>query len=150
MERDDWCCLHCGDDSATLSVHHTVYRKNREPWEYVDSELLTLCEDCHSHHEHYKKELLETVGQLHYHHIAMLSQVARCLRGSKADSMYGLILALLAGYNPSTKSLLKEIGNFSSLCLLDELKPQVDSLVLAHKQKLGHLRSTGVLEESRA
>jgi len=47
MERDGFACKDCGDDKSMLSVHHCLYIKNREPWDYEDNELRTLCESCH-------------------------------------------------------------------------------------------------------
>lgn len=47
LDRDNWECQWCGDDKSELHVHHLVYRKGNEPWEYDDRELLTLCEKCH-------------------------------------------------------------------------------------------------------
>lgn len=47
LERDDWTCLSCGDSTSTLHVHHGFYRKNCSPWEYPNSSLHTLCEECH-------------------------------------------------------------------------------------------------------
>jgi len=47
MERDNHRCMICGEDSVLLNVHHLLYRKYAEPWEYDDRELVTLCEDCH-------------------------------------------------------------------------------------------------------
>jgi len=34
-----------------LNVHHKIYYRNRELWDYQDDSLVTLCEDCH-HHVH--------------------------------------------------------------------------------------------------
>lgn len=47
MERDNHRCMICGEDMSMLNVHHLHYRNDAEPWEYNDSELATLCEDCH-------------------------------------------------------------------------------------------------------
>lgn len=38
-----------------LNVHHKVYYRNRELWDYQDDELVTLCEDCH-HYIHSLKD----------------------------------------------------------------------------------------------
>lgn len=54
--RDGHCCQMCGitGEQAPLQVHHKHYIEGLDPWEYKDSELITLCEKCHSHwhHEH--------------------------------------------------------------------------------------------------
>lgn len=47
LERDYFACLACGDGESTLHVHHCYYEKGKKPWEYEDSSLLTLCEECH-------------------------------------------------------------------------------------------------------
>lgn len=44
--RDKVCQL-CHDDSAPLHVHHRVYIKSAQPWEYPNEKLITLCENCH-------------------------------------------------------------------------------------------------------
>lgn len=33
--------------TATLDVHHKVYRNGKNPWESPDEELITLCHSCH-------------------------------------------------------------------------------------------------------
>lgn len=48
MERDGFQCQHCGSKEGTLNVHHRFYRKGASPWDYEDSALVTLCEDCHT------------------------------------------------------------------------------------------------------
>lgn len=47
MERDDFQCTFCGDRTTTLNVHHKYYDKGKNPWEYPEESLLTLCEHCH-------------------------------------------------------------------------------------------------------
>lgn len=56
MQRDNFTCQKCGNglnDGVSLNVHHLVYRKC-QPWEYLDYELVTLCENCH-HETHNAK-----------------------------------------------------------------------------------------------
>lgn len=47
LNRDKWCCRACGDKESTLHVHHKYYITDREPWEYPDICLVSLCENCH-------------------------------------------------------------------------------------------------------
>jgi len=62
LERDNWACQGCGDDESTLFVHHRTYITHKEPWEYDDFSLVTLCENCHSNEREfwpeYEKHLL--------------------------------------------------------------------------------------------
>ena len=44
-------CRECGqsreDDGVTLQVHHVFYLRGREPWDYPDELLISVCESCH-------------------------------------------------------------------------------------------------------
>ena len=48
FERDEFTCQKCGDNESTLSVHHLRYIRGKNPWEYPNEKLMTLCESCHS------------------------------------------------------------------------------------------------------
>lgn len=45
-ERDGGKCVQCGT-GGEVHVHHSHYRAGREPWDYRDSDLFTLCKGCH-------------------------------------------------------------------------------------------------------
>ncbi len=49
MQRDDFTCqgYHEQCEGKQLQIHHIYYKKGKEPWEYDNDELITLCEDCH-------------------------------------------------------------------------------------------------------
>lgn len=47
FERDNYQCQCCFDKKTTLVVHHKRYDRNKNPWEYENDNLITLCEDCH-------------------------------------------------------------------------------------------------------
>ena len=47
LQRDNFTCQICGSTEKTLHVHHLHYRKDAKIWDYPDSLLITLCEDCH-------------------------------------------------------------------------------------------------------
>ena len=44
-KRDKYKCV-CGNPHK-LQVHHKEYRKGKEPWDYDDDDLITLCDECH-------------------------------------------------------------------------------------------------------
>lgn len=48
FEMDKWYCQSCLSKDKTLHVHHIDYLPGREPWEYDDKYLMTLCADCHA------------------------------------------------------------------------------------------------------
>lgn len=67
LNRDEWCCQWCCDNESMLVVHHLAYERGKEPWEYENETLLTLCENCHEN-DHtdrigYEKELLRAVAR---------------------------------------------------------------------------------------
>lgn len=47
MGRDSFRCRLCGDAESTLNVHHIYYERGAEPWDYPESALVTVCENCH-------------------------------------------------------------------------------------------------------
>ena len=47
FDRDRWTCRNCGKGDMTLIVHHACYFAKREPWEYDNRFLYTLCTECH-------------------------------------------------------------------------------------------------------
>lgn len=53
LNRDQFTCQTCRDDSTTLHVHHLEYFKG-DPWEVEDTYLITLCENCHEEEERLK------------------------------------------------------------------------------------------------
>jgi hypothetical protein len=55
MQRDKFACKKCGDSDTQLQVHHLKYENNKDPWEYSNKDLLTLCSDCHYEIEQLKK-----------------------------------------------------------------------------------------------
>lgn len=47
QSRAEFICEICFDSENTLHVHHKVYYKDRDPWEYDENELICLCASCH-------------------------------------------------------------------------------------------------------
>lgn len=47
LNRDSFTCRMCDDTLSTLHVHHRSYVKGKDPWDYEDSNFLTLCCACH-------------------------------------------------------------------------------------------------------
>lgn len=66
MQRDEFACRFCGDKTEELHIHHTLYIAGKEPWEYDEKYLITVCHACHEDEEKMK----EVDGLL----ISMLSQ----------------------------------------------------------------------------
>lgn len=47
LERDKFKCCRCKSSKKTLNVHHGYYEWGKDPWDYEDWTLSTVCEDCH-------------------------------------------------------------------------------------------------------
>jgi hypothetical protein len=56
MQRDNFTCQSCGEKEKPLHVHHRMYKKATEPWDYNGYLLITLCEECHGEFTEVKKE----------------------------------------------------------------------------------------------
>jgi len=54
LQKDNFTCQFCGEKEKTLHVHHYIYRKGMQPWDYELCDLGTLCKDCHKIN-HFKK-----------------------------------------------------------------------------------------------
>lgn len=46
LALDNYKCQYCKTDK-NLNVHHRYYVKGREPWDYPNNALITLCLNCH-------------------------------------------------------------------------------------------------------
>ncbi|KKM74490.1 hypothetical protein LCGC14_1399860 [marine sediment metagenome] len=62
LQAANFECTQCGDSESTLHVHHLVYRRGRDPWEYPAKALVCLCEDCHEKVEGFRERLLLAIG----------------------------------------------------------------------------------------
>ena len=63
MEAAEFSCAMCGSADRQLHVHHRIYRKGCEPWEYASHELECLCEECHEGTTTAQNELKEALAQ---------------------------------------------------------------------------------------
>lgn len=65
MERDKFKCRECGATENMLNVHHLHYEYGRDPWDYHNNSLITLCESCHEEEHNYTdvcaKSLIESI-----------------------------------------------------------------------------------------
>ena len=52
FKRGNYACQECSS-RLNLQVHHIKYIWGKEPWNYPDEDLITLCEICHAK-KHFK------------------------------------------------------------------------------------------------
>ena len=92
MERDEFTCQHCFKTNKTLTVHHLTYRHGQEPWEADATDLLTLCEDCHT-------EAQEILGKFKELPAVLLSRDARL------EDAFAIIEALILNQTLQARSV---------------------------------------------
>ena len=61
LSRDNFICCNCSDNETELQVHHKEYKNGCEPWEYDNSNFETLCKDCHTIIEIFRKQGLNVL-----------------------------------------------------------------------------------------
>lgn len=84
LESAKWTCSSCQASDKTLHVHHRMYMKGKMAWEYDNSLLAVLCEDCHQS-EHDSEEMLKIITSGSAFH----TPPARVAAGLLAGYMYG-------------------------------------------------------------
>ena len=47
LQRADFRCEECKDNTKNLHVHHRYYKKDSAPWDYPDDCFQCLCRECH-------------------------------------------------------------------------------------------------------
>lgn len=65
LDAAGFACQCCYDDQAALHVHHKRYVKGRKIWQYENSELSVLCEECHAQEHMAKDAINEIFAALH-------------------------------------------------------------------------------------
>jgi 5-methylcytosine-specific restriction endonuclease McrA len=70
-ERDRYRCCKCTNPDRPLRVHHIYYEYGKEPWDYSNEYLKTLCEKHHKSEHDCKKQfnniLVETLKRNFYY-----------------------------------------------------------------------------------
>jgi len=64
LDMADFACENCGNKDEELSVHHRYYKKNTDPWDYNDDDLVVFCKTCHSSWHDAKQELNVIIGRI--------------------------------------------------------------------------------------
>lgn len=75
LRRDNHRCQICGNNEGILHVHHKYYVNLKEPYEYPNDALITLCERCHNdEHNTLEKKLQERLGEVTNDYIFSLTK----------------------------------------------------------------------------
>ena len=85
LERDEFACVRCGDNKATLNVHHTFYWDKEDempPWEYNNNSLVTLCDDCHDiEHQYIYNARMKLIRNVSHHGLGTSENIERLAEG---------------------------------------------------------------------
>ncbi len=57
-------CEDCGRDDLTLHVHHCAYMTGKEPWEYDNSLLMSVCPKHHKERQELEDALRVEMGRI--------------------------------------------------------------------------------------
>lgn len=79
FQQSNYMCEHCRATEATLHVHHKIYRRGAEPWDYELHELELLCESCHEEQHDLKKSLQDAIAILDQYAFQSLLGFAQAL-----------------------------------------------------------------------
>src|SRR6266436_2180757 len=90
MQRDEFVCTACGDTESTLNVHHRFYQNGKDPWDYPDWSLVTLCESCH----------LEETESLKTERPLVIEAMSRC--GAKSSDFNDIASSLAYHFENGT------------------------------------------------
>ena len=82
-ELHEWECENCGAKDKTLHVHHKYYEAGREPWDYLEDDLMCLCETCHNTEHRSQKIIKGLIKELGVDHQSQLIGFLRCALGYK-------------------------------------------------------------------
>lgn len=120
LERDEWRCQGCSSASKTLHVHHRYYEAGKEPWEYADDALVTVCEDCHEEERTRRRDLEEEL--LAYLRRTLIVGDLEAFLGSIRGLPVDVLMALARTDNHPGQWLLvaphvnQQVGEYEDLC----------------------------------
>lgn len=107
LNAADFACSNCGDDKTSLHVHHAIYFKGLDPWEYADEHLVCLCAPCHSEQTEASKKLKVLLAANPYLVPSIVGLVegflaasmdVQYVRPSDPDHGLGFAAGMLAGF----------------------------------------------------
>lgn len=67
LEAAGWKCQNAiclnESDHPTLQIHHRIYLRNKEPWEYEDWAYQVLCDQCHESKQRWMDRYHEAIAK---------------------------------------------------------------------------------------
>ena len=87
MQRDNFTCVACGEKESQLQVHHGVYLKGVNPWEYDDKYLHTLCKNCHDITGLFMDVIYKEIGETNPHLLWDLEWIFNWIKSGGAEQL---------------------------------------------------------------
>lgn len=117
LELYGFSCAYCGSEDKTLHVHHKIYEKGRDPWDYPSSSLVSLCVDCHESRHSLVNEINSIIGSMDP------GEIKRLLGYARATFVIGNVCL--------DRSLAIRVENYQeALGVSDAYRVDTDELVL--------------------
>ena len=158
LARDSFRCVICGSNNG-LNVHHSAYIYGREPWEYDNKYLVTLCYECHAKlHGKYAVKQTHGDGMVFYNYF--LGGETRLSTNDKVVYSYLIYksLALIEGvYSPDGGLEANNISFCMDDCGTIPISPISNSeisknLYISRKtvvKCIDHIRCLGYISDGR-
>jgi len=115
MERDMFSCRSCFRKDNTLNVHHKYYILDKDPWDYEDGALVTLCEECHELEHSEKKQYEQLLIQTLYNSGFLaddLREIACGFNSFKMDDHPKVVASAISIFLSKVKNQKKIVNDF--------------------------------------
>lgn len=113
MQRDNFTCQCCGDNTTELHVHHKTYSNGKEPWDYSNDNFETLCINCHNRN-HHKIEITENGGAINPSEVIMkFGKFSSCISQIGNHKGQWTIKLIYPNYNRKCLGFLSLLSGFA-------------------------------------
>jgi hypothetical protein len=85
LEKTKFTCVNCGDGENELHIHHLLYERGKEPWEYEDKLLLPLCGECHTSIDRLQKNITRLLAGFPPDFLSDLQEALQNLSAGSSD-----------------------------------------------------------------
>ena len=75
LDRDRFTCRQCDSKNRPLNVYPGYYDPGKDPWEYEDETLVTVCEVCHPRVQNLMADVHRLVACFGVYHLRALQQL---------------------------------------------------------------------------
>ena len=125
--RDGFACTCCGAKDKTLALHHSIYLRGRDPWDYPDGAFLTICEECHSERHSEDADKRDNLSLVY----EMLSA------GASADDIKSIAFDF-RHFAPVMNPEAWGVFQYHLLCLLSRMGSDYETL---HSEREKHIKA---------